>query len=112
MTTETAITLTEQAAEQARQMLSRRGTPDAAIRIGVTTSGCSGFSYRLEYADQPDEGDQQFESQGVRLVVDSKSLSALQGMVVDFEKQSFKSGFKFINPREKARCGCGESFSV
>ncbi|MBF0124210.1 MAG: iron-sulfur cluster assembly accessory protein [Magnetococcales bacterium] len=111
-TTAPGITMTESAAEQAKQMLAKRGTPDAAVRIGVSSSGCSGFSYRLEYADQLAEDDQVFESHGVRVAVDSKSLLAMQGTCIDFEKQAFKSGFKFINPREKARCGCGESFSV
>ncbi|MBF0311137.1 MAG: iron-sulfur cluster assembly accessory protein [Magnetococcales bacterium] len=109
---ETALSMTENAAVKAREMLQKRGTPEAAIRIGVTTAGCSGLSYKLEYADRVEEGDQQFESHGIRLVVDGKSLLVLHGTVIDFEKSAFKSGFKFTNPREKERCGCGESFKV
>ncbi|MEO5333539.1 MAG: iron-sulfur cluster assembly accessory protein [Magnetococcus sp. YQC-5] len=107
-----AIMLTERAARQAQRMLEKRGTPAAAIRIGTTTAGCSGFSYKLEYADLVEEGDQVFESHGVKVVLDGKSLVILDGTVVDFESTPFKSGFKFTNPKEKERCGCGESFKV
>lgn len=107
-----AITLTEQAARQVQVMLTKRGTPDAAIRIGTTTKGCSGFSYKLEYADLVEEGDQIFESHGVKVVLDGKSAVILAGTLVDFESTPFKSGFKFTNPMEKERCGCGESFKV
>ncbi|MBF0624458.1 MAG: iron-sulfur cluster assembly accessory protein [Magnetococcales bacterium] len=106
------IILTAAAADKARQMLQNRGTPAAAIRVGVTTAGCSGLSYKLEYADQVEEGDQVFESHGVRVVVDEKSLPVLDGTEVDFATNAFKSGFKFVNPREKERCGCGESFKI
>ena len=106
------VDMTERAAVRAKRMLESRGTPDAAIRIGVTTSGCSGMSYKLEYADVLEEGDQVFENHGVRVVVDGKSMLVLDGIQVDFESTPFKSGFKFTNPLEKERCGCGESFKV
>ncbi|MBF0162345.1 MAG: iron-sulfur cluster assembly accessory protein [Magnetococcales bacterium] len=106
------VVMTERAAGKAREMLARRGTPEAAVRIGVTTSGCSGLSYKLEYTDTVEEFDQVFESYGVRIVVDGKSLLALDGTQVDFESSAFKSGFKFINPQVKGQCGCGESFKV
>ncbi len=108
----TGLTMTERAAERMRAMLEQRGTPDAAIRIGVATSGCSGFSYKLEYADQMEEGDQEFMMHDVRLVVDGKSLLFLAGTEVDYVTENFKSGFKFGNPNETERCGCGESFKV
>ncbi|MBF0097729.1 MAG: iron-sulfur cluster assembly accessory protein [Magnetococcales bacterium] len=107
-----AVSMTQRAAERARQMLQKRGTPDSAIRIGVSTAGCSGLSYKLEYADQLQEADQQFESHGIRIVVDGKSLLVLDGTEVDFESSAFKSGFKFTNPQVKEQCGCGESFKV
>lgn len=107
-----SIDMTERAAEKAREMLVRRGTPDAAIRVGVVTSGCSGFSYKLEYADTLEEGDQEFASHGIRVVVDGKSMTVLEGTQVDFESSAFKSGFKFTNPKVKDQCGCGESFKV
>ncbi|MBF0152664.1 MAG: iron-sulfur cluster assembly accessory protein [Magnetococcales bacterium] len=107
-----SITMTERAAGRAKEMLAKRGTPEGAIRIGVTTSGCSGMSYKLEFCDAVATEDRVFDSQGVRLVVDEKSLLILNGTLVDFETAQFKSGFKFINPLEKERCGCGESFKV
>lgn len=107
-----SVDMTERAASKAKEMLLKRGTPDAAIRIGAITSGCSGLSYKLEYADNLEEGDQIFESHGIRVVVDGKSLLVLDGTQVDFESTKFKSGFKFTNPRMKEQCGCGESFKV
>ncbi|MBF0110088.1 MAG: iron-sulfur cluster assembly accessory protein [Magnetococcales bacterium] len=106
------ISLTEKAASKVREMLQRRGTPDSAIRIGVTTAGCSGMSYKLEYADALDEGDHVFEQHGIRVVVDGKSLLVMDGIQMDYVTEQFKSGFRFANPREKERCGCGESFKI
>ncbi|MBF0400899.1 MAG: iron-sulfur cluster assembly accessory protein [Magnetococcales bacterium] len=106
------IGMTERAAGKAREMLVKRGTPESAIRIGVSTSGCSGLSYKLEYADVIEAADQVFESHGIRIVVDGKSLLVMDGTQVDFESTAFKSGFKFINPQVKEQCGCGESFKV
>ncbi|MBF0165666.1 MAG: iron-sulfur cluster assembly accessory protein [Magnetococcales bacterium] len=111
-TTQAGVSLTERAARQAKAMLTKRGTPDAAIRIGTSTAGCSGFSYKLEYADVVDESDQVYESFGVKVVIDGKSAVLLDGTLVDFDSSPFKSGFKFSNPKEKERCGCGESFKV
>ncbi|MEO5378736.1 MAG: iron-sulfur cluster assembly accessory protein [Magnetococcus sp. DMHC-6] len=108
----TGITMTEQAAERARQMLIKRGTPEACIRVGIRTSGCSGFAYKLEYADTPEENDQIFDNFGIKVVVDPKSLLIIAGTQVDFESTPFKSGFKFTNAKETDRCGCGESFKV
>jgi iron-sulfur cluster assembly protein len=110
--TTSPILLTERAAQQALKMLEKRGTPAAAIRLGVGTTGCSGLSYKLEFSDAPEEGDRTFESHGVRLVVDPKSYLYMAGTQVDYVTQQFKSGFTFTNPNEKSRCGCGESFAV
>lgn len=112
MTVNQGVILTERAAERARQMLTKRGTPEAAIRIGVVSGGCSGMSYKLEYADTVEEGDQLFEQHGIRVVVDAKSMLFMNGTQVDFVTEQFRSGFKFGNPNEKDRCGCGESFKV
>ena len=108
----TGVTVTELAAEKVRGMLEKRGTPDAAIRLGVTTSGCSGLSYKLEYADNVEEGDRVYEQHGIRLVIGEKSLMTMDGTEMDFETKQFKSGFKFSNPKTKEECGCGESFKV
>ena len=110
--TQQVVSLTDKAAGMARQMLSNRGTPDAAIRLGVGTTGCSGLSYKLEYSDGPEEGDHAFESEGISIVVDSKSLAYLTGVQVDYVTEQFKSGFVFTNPNAKSQCGCGESFGV
>lgn len=106
------IILTEKAAERAKMMLAKRGTAEAMIRIGVVSGGCSGYSYKLEYADRPEEGDVVIEQHGVRVVVDAKSMVFLNGTSVDFVSDPFRSGFKFGNPNEKDRCGCGESFKA
>ncbi|MEG3638564.1 HesB/IscA family protein [Magnetococcus sp. PR-3] len=106
------VSITEKAAAQVQKMLDGRGTPEAAVRIGVGTSGCSGFSYKLEYADDVEEGDSVYEAHGVRVVVDSKSLLYMGGTQMDYVTENFKSGFTFTNPKETSRCGCGESFKV
>ncbi|MBF0620298.1 MAG: iron-sulfur cluster assembly accessory protein [Magnetococcales bacterium] len=106
------ISLSEKAAVRVQAMLDNRGTPDAMLRIGVKTSGCSGMSYKLEYADAVEESDKVFKSHDVSVVVDPKSLLYLAGLQVDYIDDPFKSGFKFTNPNEKDSCGCGESFKV
>lgn len=106
------VTMTERAAEKAQAMIDNRGVPGTMIRIGVSTSGCSGMSYKLEYADAAEEGDKVFECHGIKIVVDPKSMLYIAGTEVDYVTEQFKSGFKFTNPQEKAACGCGESFSV
>ena len=106
------VTVTELAAQKVRGMLDKRGTPNAAIRLGVTTSGCSGLSYKLEYADTVEDGDHVYEEHGIRMVIDEKSLLTMDGTRIDYETKQFKSGFKFTNPKVKEECGCGESFKV
>jgi iron-sulfur cluster assembly protein len=107
------ITLTPAAVEAARAALAKRGTPQAAIRLGIKGGGCSGFSYVIEYEDEePRTRDRTFEVEGVRIVVDKKSLIYLMGTVLDFEKTLMKQGFKFRNPNEATSCSCGTSFTV
>ena len=105
------ITLTEAAAEHVKNFLASRGK-GVGVRLGVRTSGCSGMAYVVEYADRVEDGDRVFEDRGVKLVVDAKSLVYLEGTELDFGKEGLNEGFRFNNPNEKARCGCGESFSV
>jgi iron-sulfur cluster assembly protein len=108
-----AITVTPKAAEMAKKQLAKRGTPDAAIRLGLRGGGCSGFSYVIEFADGPPrERDRVFEQDGARFFVDPKSLVYLAGTVLDWEQTLMRQGFKFVNPNEKTGCGCGHSFSV
>ena len=106
-----AITLTENAAGHVQRSLSKRGK-GLGLRVGVRTSGCSGLAYKLEFADQVNPGDLEFESHGVRVLVDPKSLAYLDGTELDFVREGLNEGFKFNNPNEKDRCGCGESFNV
>lgn len=106
-----AITLTEAAAERVRRYTKQQGRP-AAVRLGVRRSGCSGFSYVLEFADEVKDGDRVFESRGVKVVVDAESLTYLDGTELDFTKEGFNEGFRFHNPNVKEVCGCGESFNA
>jgi iron-sulfur cluster assembly protein len=106
-----AILLTESAAERVRSHLARRGS-GLGLRIGIKKTGCSGFAYVVNYADQVLPGDVVFEQRGVRVVVDSASLPLIDGTLVDFVKQGLNEAFKFQNPQAKGECGCGESFSV
>ena len=104
--------MTEAAARHVQAMLDKRGTA-IGLRLGTRKSGCSGFSYVVDFADRVDQEDVVFESRGVKLVVDPKSLSALDGTEVDFVKQNvLNSGFELRNPNVKDTCGCGESFGA
>ena len=106
-----AVSLTGKAASHVQGFLAKRGK-GVALRLGVRTSGCSGLAYRLEYADRVEPGDVEFESHGVKVVVDRKSLAFLDGTELDFAKEGLNEGFKFNNPNVKDECGCGESFNV
>lgn len=106
-----AITMTERAAEHVASFLSRRGK-GIGLRLGVRTTGCSGMAYKLEYADAVQPEDQAFESHGVKILVDPKSLVYIDGTELDFVREGLNEGFRFNNPQEKNRCGCGESFNV
>ncbi|MGE0327849.1 MAG: HesB/IscA family protein [Polyangiaceae bacterium] len=108
-----ALTITSGAADFARQKLAARGTPDAAIRLGIKGGGCSGFSYVIEFSDDPPrDRDRVLEVDGVRFFVDKKSMIYLMGSVLDYERTLMFQGFKFKNPQEASRCGCGHSFTV
>jgi len=105
------ITLTEKAASHVQAFLARRGK-GVALRLGVRTSGCSGMAYKLEFADTINPDDVQFESHGVKVVIDPKSLPYLEGTELDYAREGLNEGFKFRNPNVKDQCGCGESFNV
>lgn len=106
-----AVTLTEKAASHVQGFIAKRGR-GVALRIGVRTSGCSGFAYKLEFADSVNPDDTQFESHGVKVVVDAKSLPFVDGTQLDYTREGLNEGFKFSNPNVKDQCGCGESFNV
>ncbi len=106
-----AISLTPTAASHVQRSLEKRGK-GVGLRLGVRTSGCSGLAYKLEFADQVSPEDLQFESHGVRVVVDPKSLQYIDGTELDYTREGLNEGFKFRNPKVKDECGCGESFNV
>jgi iron-sulfur cluster assembly protein len=106
-----AITLTEIAATRVQKFLAQRGQ-GIGLRLGVRTSGCSGLAYTLEFVDESLPDDQRFDSHGVTVLVDPKSLAILDGTELDFVREGMNEGFKFNNPNSKAQCGCGESFTV
>jgi len=107
-----AMTLTDAAAVQVRRLLDKRGKPSAGIRIGVRTKGCSGLSYTLEYADERGKFDEVVEEKGVTILIDPKATMFILGTEMDYVEEKMQTGFKFTNPNEKGRCGCGESFHV
>jgi len=107
------LVVTPAAAAGAREKLAKRGTPNAMVRLGVKGGGCSGFSYVIQFDDEPPrERDYGYEVDGVRFVVDKKSLLYLAGSMFDYEKTLMFQGFKFRNPNEASSCGCGHSFTV
>ena len=106
-----AITLTEPAADRVRGYLDARGK-GLGLRVGVKKTGCNGFAYVVNYADEIDASDIVFEERGVKVVVDAKSLELIDGTEVDFVKEGLNEAFRFRNPNVSGECGCGESFSV
>jgi iron-sulfur cluster assembly protein len=108
---EMAITLTESAARRVAEHLGRRGH-GVGLRLGVRKSGCSGFAYVIDFADEVGSSDIVFDARGVRVVVDRESLPFIDGTEVDFVKQGLNEAFKLHNPNIADECGCGESFNV
>ena len=106
-----AISLTESAADRVRTFLASRGK-GLGLRLGVRRTGCSGFAYVVNYADDVKPTDVVFEDHGVKVFVDPDSLGMVNGTVVDFVKEGLNEAFRFRNPNVKGECGCGESFSV
>lgn len=112
MSRKAVITVTENAALQVQNLLNQRGKPSLGIRIGVRSGGCSGMKYFVEYADAKQPFDEVVTDQGVTILIDPKALIYLLGAEMDYVEEDFKSGFTFINPNAKAKCGCGSSFNV
>ena len=105
------ISLTESAANRVKSFLISRGH-GVGLRLGVRKTGCSGFAYVINYADEVNPADVEFEDRGVKVFVDPSSIPLLDGTIVDFVKQGLNEAFRFRNPNVKGECGCGESFSV
>jgi iron-sulfur cluster assembly protein len=106
-----AISLTESAAARVRAHLAQRGR-GLGLRLGVKETGCSGFSYVVDYADDTGADDRVFEDQGVKVFVNAASLQYVDGTRIDFVRQGLNESFRFENPNIKGECGCGESFTV
>jgi len=106
-----SISLTPAAAERVKTFLASRGK-GLGLRLGVRKTGCSGFAYVVNYADDSQSRDHVFEDHGVKVFVDPESLPLIKGTTVDFVKQGLNEAFRFHNPNIKGECGCGESFSV
>jgi len=105
------IQLTESAARRIENQLAQRGK-GLGLRVGVKKSGCSGYAYVLDYADELGTGDEIFEQHGAKVVIKAEHLPVLSGLTLDFQKQGLNEAFKFLNPNAKGECGCGESFTV
>ena len=106
-----AVTLSERAANHVANYMVKRGK-GIGLRLGVRTSGCSGMAYKLEFADVLHPDDIEFESHGVKVLIDPKSLPYLDGTELDYAREGLNEGFRFNNPNVKDACGCGESFNV
>ena len=106
------ITVTHSAVNQIKKMMTSRSNMPYWIKLGINTKGCSGLSYTLEYVDNVDTNDEVFEFDDIKIFVDPKSSLFLIGTQMDYVEGELESGFKFVNPNEKGRCGCGESFHV
>lgn len=105
------VSISEAAARQVTRFLAKRGK-GLGVRLGVKTTGCSGLSYTVDYVDEMAAGDVLFEQHGVKVMVDPKSMAFIDGVQLDYVREGLNEGFRFNNPNERDRCGCGESFRV
>ena len=106
------ITVTSNAVNHIKKLLSSRDNKPLGIKLGIETKGCSGLSYSMEFVDSPSEKDEILNIEDIKIYIDPKATLFLLGTTMDYEEGVLESGFKFINPNEKGRCGCGESFHV
>jgi len=105
------VTLTPSAADRVRSFLAQRGH-GVGLRLGVRKTGCSGYAYVVNYAEEIGELDEVFDNDGIKVIVDRDSLGFVDGTQIDFVRQGLNEAFKFRNPNVKGECGCGESFNV
>jgi iron-sulfur cluster assembly protein len=106
------ITITETGAKRVKEFIQARRDDVFGIRVGITTTGCSGYAYMLEFVNTTNSDDQVFESNDISIVVDTKSLTYIDGTELDYTKEGLNEGFQFNNPNVSATCGCGESFTI
>jgi len=106
------ITLSERAAERVKEIISKAKEPIVGVRVGVSSGGCAGMSYVMEYAKKTNPNDEVIEDKGVKVLIDPKAIMYLLGTEMDYKKEELASTFVFKNPNETERCGCGESFKI
>jgi iron-sulfur cluster assembly protein len=106
------MSLTEAAADRARQLIEKSPHPIAALRIGVKNGGCAGMSYTMDFVDKIEPFDEVVEEKGVKIIVDPKALMFLLGTEMDFKTDKLGASFVFNNPNQTGACGCGESVSI
>lgn len=112
MATPQILTVTPKAAEVIMAELAKAGPDATALRVGIKAKGCSGMAYFMEFAKNPETGDEVVEQNGVKIVVDPNSMVHLLGTTIDYKVDDMEEGFVFLNPNEKSRCGCGDSFNA
>lgn len=106
------LTLTDAAADRVKALLAKSDAPMAGLRVGVKSTGCSGYGYVVEYAEEKRAFEDEVEDKGVKIFIDPSALMFIIGSIMDYRTTKMESGFVFENPNETGRCGCGESFSV
>jgi iron-sulfur cluster assembly protein len=106
------VTLTDAAAARIRELIAKADKPIVGLRIGISTKGCSGLSYDIQYAEEKGKFDEMVEDKGVTVLIEPKAQMYIFGTEIDWVEDKLQSGFVFRNPNEKGRCGCGESFHV
>ena len=106
------VTVSDEAADKIRHLLDQEGTANSGLRMAVMGGGCSGFQYKLEFAESPGDMDSVIESNGVRVFIDPKSSLYLNGVILGYSDGLMGSGFQVENPNARTTCGCGESFSA
>ena len=107
-----AITLSDRAAERVKEIIAQSKEPIVGVRVGVSSGGCAGLSYVMEYAKKINPNDEIIEDKGVKVLIDPKAIMYLLGTEMDYKKEELSSTFIFKNPNETERCGCGESFKI
>ena len=106
------IKLSDNAANKIKEIMSSADSSTIGVRVGVTSGGCAGMSYVMEYVKKADPNDEVIEDKGVKVLIDPKAVMYLLGTEMDYKKEEFSSTFVFKNPNETERCGCGESFKI
>ena len=110
--TKQVISLSDQAADRVKEIMSSADNDSIGVRVGVKSGGCAGMSYIMEYAKEVKPNEEVVEEKGVKVLIDPKAVMYLLGTEMDYKEEKFSSQFIFKNPNETERCGCGESFKV